>query len=124
MGIANGLIKVSPWLRDLPFAELAHNNISRYKMFTSLGEASVHTVGDTWSTVNPEWEYREATLAILGDNIDVDQFGDFAAGPEQVWARVTEAKTMGVGQKFDKLAVYGQTTSILATMPVPTMPRW
>ena len=111
MGIANGLIKVSPWLRDLDFVQLAHNNISRYKMATSLGGATVHEVGDPWTTVNPEWEYREAALSILGDNVDVDEFGDLASGPEDVWARVVELKTMGVAQTFDKLAVYGRTTS-------------
>lgn len=112
LGIANTLEKVSPWLRDLPFVELAHNNISRYKMSTSLGGASVHDVGDTWTTVNPEWEYREAALAILGDNVDVDEFGDLAAGPEKVWVAVTKLKSAGVAQTFDKLAVYGQTTSV------------
>ncbi len=111
MGVANGLIKVSPWLRDLPFAELNNNNVTRCKMYTSLGDASVHEVGDTWTTVNPTWEYREAALGILGDNIDVDEFGDFASGPENAWAIATEAKIMGVGQTFDKLAVYGRTTS-------------
>ena len=111
MGIGLTLVKVSPWLRDLPFSELTHNNISRYKMETSDGGATVHDVGDAWSTVNPTWEYREAQLAILGDNIDVDNFGDFAGGPENAWAAVTELKTKGVGQTFDKLAVYGRTTS-------------
>ncbi len=112
LGIAKTLVLESPWLRDLPFSELAHNNISRYKMETGDGGASVHAVGDTWSTVNPTWEYREAALAIIGDNIDVDNFGDLAAGPENVWAAVTELKTKGVAQTFDKLAVYGQTTSV------------
>lgn len=111
MGIAKVLTKVSPWLRDLPFTELAHNDISRYKMETSDGGATVHSVGDVWTTINPEWEYREAQLAILGDNIDVDNFGNFASGPENAWAAVTELKTKGVGQTFDKLAVYGRTTA-------------
>ena len=111
MGIAKVLVDVSPWLRDLPFVELAHNNISRYKMETSDGDATEHEVGDTWSTLNPTWEYREAPLTILGDNIDVDEFGDLAAGPEDVWAAVTELKTKGVGQAFDARAVYGATTS-------------
>uniref|UniRef100_A0A6M3JZF5 Putative capsid protein n=1 Tax=viral metagenome TaxID=1070528 RepID=A0A6M3JZF5_9ZZZZ len=111
MGIAKVLVQVSPWLRDLPFAELQHNNISRYKMETDDGGATEHAVDDTWSTVNPTWEYREAPLTILGDNISVDEFGDLAAGPENVWAAVTELKSKGVAQKFDKLAVYGATTS-------------
>lgn len=111
LGIAKVLVKVSPWLRDLPFVELAHNNISRYKMETSDGDATEHAVGDTWSVVNPTWEYRDAPLTILGDNITVDEFGDLAAGPEDVWAAVTALKVKGLGQKFDKLAVYGKTTS-------------
>jgi hypothetical protein len=111
MGIAKTLVKVSPWLRDLPFVELEHNNISRYKMETSDGGANVHTVGDVWHTVNPEWEYREAALAILGDNIAIDKFGNMVTA-EDVEAAMIELKTKGVGQTFDKLAIYGQTTSV------------
>ena len=111
MGIGKTLVKVSQWLRDMPFTELDHNDISRYKMETSDGGSTVHSVGDTWATVNPTWEYREAQLSILGDNIDVDSFGAFAAGKENVMAAAIELKTKGIGQTFDKLAVYGRTTS-------------
>ena len=111
MGVAKVLIEVSPWLRVLPFVQLANNNISRYKMETSDGGASVHSVDDTWSVVNPTWEFREAALAILGDNISTDNFGELASGPENAMAVNIELKTKGVGQKFDQLAVYGQTTS-------------
>ena len=111
MGIALTLVKESPWLRDLPFVELTNNNVSRYKMETSDGGASIHGVDDTWSTVNPTWEFREAQLAILGDNISVDNFGEFASGPENAMAAVIELKTKGVAQTYDKLAIYGRTTS-------------
>ena len=111
MGVAKVLIDVSPWLRDLPFVELSNNNISRYKMETSDGGASVHDVDDNWSVVNPTWEFREAALAILGDNISTDNFGELASGPENAMAVNIELKTKGVGQKFDQLAVYGRTTS-------------
>lgn len=111
MGIAKVFVKKSPWLRDMPFVELSNSNISRYKMEVDDGGATVHTVGDTWETKNPEWEYREAALAILGDNIAVDEFGDIAAGPEDVAASVIELKMKGVSQTYDRLAVYGQTTS-------------
>lgn len=112
MGIAKTAVQVSPWLKFLPFVELKNSDISRYKMETSDGGASVHSVGDTWSAVNPTWEYREAALAILGDNVDVDEFGQVAAGPEDVWAGALELKSKGVGQQFEKLAVYGRTTSV------------
>ena len=111
MGVGLTLVKTSPWFRDLPFVELKHNDISRYKMEVSDGGASVHEVGDTWSTVNPTWEYREAQLAILGDNIDTDAFGEFASGMESAATTAIKLKTKGVSQTFDKLAVYGRTTS-------------
>lgn len=111
MGIGKTLIKVSPWLRDLFFVELQHNDISRYKMETDDGGATVHQVDDNWTVVNPTWEYREAQLAILGDNISVDKFGEFASGPEKATAAKIDLKSKGVGQTFDKLAVYGRTTS-------------
>ena len=111
MGVGLTLVDVSPWFRELPFTELADNDISRYKMETSDGGASVHSVGDTWSTANPTWEYREAQLAILGDNIDVDKFGSFAEGKENALDIARKLKTKGISQTFDKLAIYGRTTS-------------
>jgi len=109
-GIAQTIVTESPWLRVLPFVELEHNNISKYKMETSDGGSSVHTVGDDWVTVNPEWEPREAPLAILGDNVDDDNFGNFVAGEDTMAAKV-ELKSKGIGRTFEKLAIYGQTTS-------------
>src|SRR3990167_8583616 len=112
MGIAKTAVLTSPWLKYLPFIELKSSDISRYKMEISDGGASVHSANDTWSTANPTWEYREAALAILGDNVDVDEFGQVAAGPEDVWAAALELKSKGVGQQFEKLAIYGRTTSV------------
>ena len=111
MGVGLTLVKTSPWFRDLPFVELKNNDISRYKMEVTDGGASVHSVGDTWTTVNPTWEYREAQLAILGDNIDTDAFGEFASGAESAATTAIKLKTKGVSQTFDKLAIYGRTTS-------------
>tara|TARA_Y100000310_G_scaffold220623_1_gene222183 strand:- start:10804 stop:11832 length:1029 start_codon:yes stop_codon:yes gene_type:complete len=111
MGVGLTLVEVSPWLRDLPFVELTSNNVSRYKMETSDGGASVHDVDDGWSTLNPTWEFREASLAILGDNIQVDEFGELSSGPESAMAVAIMLKAKGIGQTYDKLAVYGQTTS-------------
>ena len=109
--IVQTAVKESPWLRDLPFVELANNNISKYKMEVSDGGATLHEVGDAWSTVNPTWEAREAELAILGDNVDDDAFGNFAAGGEDTMAAKIELKSKGVAQTFDKIAIYGRTTS-------------
>jgi len=116
MGVGLTLVKESPWLRDMTFVDLSDNNISRYKMELTDGGGTVHAVGDPWAFVNPTWEYREAQLAIIGDNVDVDSFGNMASGPEDAWAVVTKLKTKGIGQTFDKLAVYGRTTSTAAIL--------
>ena len=110
-GIVMTAVKESPWLRDLPFVELKDNNISKYNMEVTDGGASLHEVGDSWSTLNPTWEAREAELAILGDNVDDDAFGNFAAGGQDTMAAKIELKSKGVAQTFDKLAIYGRTTA-------------
>lgn len=111
LGVAKTLVKESPWLEDMPFKELTDSDISRYKMEVSDGGASVHEVDDNWSTLNPTWEYREAGLAILGDNVTVDEFGKLAGGKEDAWSAALSLKSKGVAQTFNKLAVYGRTTS-------------
>jgi hypothetical protein len=110
-GVGLTMVKESPWLKELPFVELESNNVSRYKMELTDGGATAHEVGDAWTTVNPTWEYRDASLAILGDNVDDDNFGQLSAGPEDTMAMKIELKSKGVSQMFDKLSVYGQTTS-------------
>ncbi len=111
-GVAKTIIFESPWLRDMPFLELANNNISKYKLETVSAGATAHSVGDTWNAVNPVWEDRDAGLAILGDDADDDKFGSFAASnSEDTMALMIELKSKAVAQLFEKLAVYGRTTS-------------
>ncbi len=111
MGIAKTIVTVSPWLQEMPFTQVVSNDVSRYKMETGDGGAQVHDVGDTWVAANPTWEYRDATLAIIGGDADDDKFGSLAAGGENTRGAMIEIKSKAVGQKFEQLAVYGQTTS-------------
>lgn len=110
-GVGLTIVTVSPWLQELPFVELANNNISKYKMEVDDGGATVHEVGDTWVATQPTWEDREASLAILGQDADDDKFGSFAAGGEDTMAMMVELKSKAVAQLFEKLSVYGRTTS-------------
>ncbi len=110
-GIALTIVTESPWLQELPFVGLANNNISKYKMEVSDGGATVHEVGDTWVAAQPTWEDREASLAILGQDADDDKFGSFAAGGEDTMAAMIELKSKAVAQLFEKLSIYGRTTS-------------
>jgi len=109
-GIAKTIVTESPWLQVMPFKEI-NNNVSRYKMETLAADARAYAVGDTWIEGTPKWEYRDAPLAILGGDADVDNFGDLSANPEDAMAAVIELKSKAVAQLFEKLAIYGQTTA-------------
>jgi len=111
LGIAQTIVKVSPWLRELPFVEI-NNNVSRYKMETAEAAADTYEAGDTWVEGTPTWESRDAPLAILGGDADVDNFGELASEPDKAMASVIALKAKAVGHRFEKLCIYGQTTSV------------
>ena len=109
MGIAHTIVTVSPWLQEMPFVEI-NNNVSKYKMEVSDGGANVYSVGDTWASLQPTWEDRDAPLAILGADADDDNFGGLAAGGEDTMGAILSLKSKSIGQLFEKLAIYGRTT--------------
>jgi len=110
-GVAKTIVTESPWLREMPFIEI-NNDTSRYKMENEAAAADTYEVGDTWVEGAPTWEYRDAPLAILGGDADVDNFGNQAAGPEDAMAVVIELKAKAVAQWFETLAILGQTTAV------------
>jgi hypothetical protein len=111
LGIAKTIVKESPWLADMPFVEIG-NNVSRYKMETQAARADTYEVGETWVEGAPQWEYRDAPLAILGGDADVDNFGEIAASPDKAMASVTELKSKSIAHWFDELGVLGRTTAV------------
>jgi len=110
-GIALTIVKNSPWFRSMPFVTLQNNNVSRYKMELAAAGAGTYEVGETWVESSPTWEYRDAPLAILGGDADVDNFGNLASG-EDVMASVIEMKAKAITQWFETLAILGQTTAV------------
>lgn len=109
-GIAETIVYESPWLADLPFVEIP-NDTSRYKMETQEARADTYEVGDTWLEGTPQWEYRDAPLAIIGGDADDDNFGRLAAAGEDTMAAMVSLKSKAVANRFNKLAILGQTTS-------------
>jgi len=108
--IAEVMVNESPLLQTLTFDELTDNNVSRQKMF-DVGDIQEHTVGDTWTIVNPTWDYRDAPLTILGDNVTVDNFGDLASGQQNLMAQQIAEKARQISRRYDKLAIYGGVTN-------------
>lgn len=109
--IAEMMANESPFLKVLEFDELTDNNVSRQKMYED-GDVQEHQVGDTWTVVNPTWEYRDAPLTVLGDNVTVDEFGGLAGGKEDLMASQIAEKSRQLSRRFDKLAIYAKTTSV------------
>lgn len=111
-GIAETMEGESALLSQLNFEELTDNNVSRQRMYLDEGDIQEHSVGQTWTVVNPRWEYRDAPLAILGDNVTVDNFGQLASGQKDLMAGNIVEKSAQISRKFDKLAIYGGTTTV------------
>lgn len=109
-GIAQTVVKESPWLQDLPFVEI-NNDTSRYKMEVTAARADTYEVGETWLEGTPTWEYRDAPLAILGGDADDDNFGSLSAGGENTMAALVELKSKSIAHWFDELCILGRTTS-------------
>jgi len=103
----------SPLLKEFPFDELTSNDVSRQKMFLDDGDITEHAVNATWNITNPHWEYRDAPLATLGDDVTVDMRGALASGHslQKLMGDNVEAKSEQISRTFDKLAVYAGTTA-------------
>ena len=111
MGVAQTIVRESPWLGEMPFVEI-NNNVSRYKMELAAASADTYEVGETWVEGTPTWEYRDAPLAILGGDADDDNFGRLAANPEDSMAVILELKAKAVAHWFEQLGVLGRTTAV------------
>ena len=113
LDIAQVAANQSPLLQALMFDELTSNDVSRQKMFLDDGDITEHPVGATWNITNPHWEYRDAPLATLGDDVTVDMRGALASGNtfNSLMGGVVEAKSEQISRSFDKLAVYAGTTA-------------
>ena len=73
-GVIETIVKDSPLLQLLPWIEIQGNALT-YNRELSLPSAEWHAVNDDWTT-SPAVTFTQktATLAILGQNADVDNY--------------------------------------------------
>lgn len=111
--IAEVMDNKSPLLKVLLFDELTSNDVSRQQMYLDDGLILEHPVNGTWAVNNPHWEYRDAPLATLGDNVTVDVRGALASGRplEKLMAGNVMEKSAQISRTFDRLSVYAGTTA-------------
>jgi hypothetical protein len=72
-GVIETVIEDSPVLQVLPF-ETIHGNSLKYNMEVSPGAAAFYAVNATWTEGTATFATRTANLAILGGDVDVDNF--------------------------------------------------
>ena len=72
-GVIETVIEDSPVLQVLPF-ETIHGNSLKYNMEVSPGTAAFYAVNATWTEGAATFATRTTNLAILGGDVDVDNF--------------------------------------------------
>src|SRR5438045_3852707 len=72
-GVIETVIEDSPVLQVLPFETIEGNSL-KYNMEVSPGSAAFYPVNATWTEGAATFETRNANLAILGGDADVDNF--------------------------------------------------
>lgn len=109
-GIAQTIIRESPWLRDMPFITIAGNNLL-YNMELTEAAADFHAVGEQWAEGVPTWEQRSSELSILGGDADVDAFMQQTRKDQDLEASIIELKAKAVAYAFEKAGILGRTTA-------------
>jgi hypothetical protein len=110
-GIANTIVVDDPLLggeRALRFQPIGSNSI-KYNMQTVAAGADFYNVGDPIVESPPTWEARNADLAILMGDADVDNFA-VATGMVSA-ADIIALKAKDIANRWANAAVLGQTTT-------------
>lgn len=110
-GIANTIVTEDPLLRGekaLPFQSIAGNSI-KYNMQTVATPISFYNVGDTIAEGTPTWSSRNADLAILLAQADVDNFAKSTGMIDEAVILSIVAKDLAAAWAMN--AVLGQTTT-------------
>ena len=96
-GVIETLITESAVLRYLPFITLNGNSL-RYNREVTLGDVQFYSVGDTWDESAMTTAEKEARLAILGGDADVDEF------LQQTYSNVNNLRALVIEKKAKAMA--------------------
>lgn len=99
-GVIETIISESWLLNYLPFETILGNAVT-YNQEATLPTATFYSVGDTWTEDAPTFAQKTAKLAILGGDVDVDNFlQQTYANPNDLAAAAVAAKAKAVGRKW------------------------
>ena len=109
-GVIETIIKESPLLQGLPFIEIVGNALT-YNRELTLPTAEWHAVNDDWAT-SPAITFTQktATLKILGQNADVDDYiKKTRSNIQDVEAAIIELTAKAIRNELEDKFLYGST---------------
>ena len=111
-GVIETIIKESPLLQEMPFIEIVGNALS-YNRELALPAAEWHGVNDDWVT-SPEITFTPctATLKILGQNADVDNYiRSTRSNIQDIEAAVIELTAKAIRHELEEKFIYGDDSA-------------
>ena len=110
-GVIETIVKDSPILQTMPFIEIVGNALT-YNRESTLPTAEWHAPNDDWTT-SPAVTFTQltATLKILGQNADVDNYVKSTRNNVQdIEAAIIELTAKAVRHEFERAFIYGDST--------------
>ena len=111
-GVIETIIKECPLLQNMPFVEIVGNGLT-YNREKALPAAEWHAVNDDWIT-SPSITFDEltATLAILGQNADVDNYlKSTRSNIQDIESAVIELTAKAIRHELEDKFIYGNHTT-------------
>ena len=111
-GVIETIIKDSPLLQTMPFIEIVGNALT-YNRESALPAAEWHAVNDDWVT-SPAITFSQqtATLKILGQNADVDDYiKQTRSNIQDIEAAVIELTAKAIRHELEEKFIYGDDSA-------------
>jgi len=112
-GVIETIIKDCPLLQYLPWIEIVGNALT-YNRETALPSAEWHAVNDDWTT-SPAVTFlqKTATLAILGQNADVDNYiKQTRSNVMDVESAIIELTAKAIRHELEDKLIYGDNSGV------------
>jgi len=107
-GVIETIVKESPVLQFMPFTEIVGNALT-YNREKTLPSAEWHAANDDWVT-SPSITFDQltATLKILGQNADVDNYiKSTRSNVQDIEAAIVELTAKAIRHEFERAFIYG-----------------
>ena len=110
-GVASAVEKESSILQLMPFMDV-EGNAYAYNQEGTEATAQWYSIGDTWVESAPVTKQRTTSLAILGGDVDIDNFAQATmSNYTDIRASQVEYKAKAISHEWEKQFIWGGTTT-------------